>query len=286
MNLLCWLIDHKWLRECFGDDRSGPIYCKRCKANPYSDTTLPDWFRDRRIVPRMKAFAKRVRVWFRSRPCWVNDHTWSAVSQFCIRCGQSGIEVSEAGEWPLPVWKKLWRAWLTDRFYIVKPYLPRPQDQDIYAVQAFTWRFGVERSTVTIGGEKYMTRYIAYLGPLGLRLHQFFRGDDDSASHTHPWAFITFPFATYHERRFKKGVEIPGPHYVRAFRFHYRPSDFEHIVVGRLGGVTKLNEYQWCVDMSPFWTFVITGPKTDDWGFYPKPGQFVYWRDYKPGVRT
>lgn len=279
MNWLCWLIDHKWHPTGAQLHR---IVCERCQVEPYDDTTLPEWFRNTRIVPRVKRFARRVRLWIKSRKCWKPGHDWSPTSQYCRRCGMSGVEDAERGEWMLPEWKKLWRVWLSDRFYIVKPYLARPQDQDIYAVQAFNWRFGVERSTIYIAGAQYMTRYIAYLGPIGLRLHQFFRGDDDRASHTHPWPFITFPFTTYVERIFKEGVE-QGPRKVKAWRFHYRPHDFEHIVVGTVRD-WEIGEYaksRYHFRSDTFWTFVITGPKTEDWGFYPKPGKFVYWREYK-----
>jgi hypothetical protein len=273
MKFLCWLIDHDW-------KHSIPLRCARCRAEPYDDLTLPEWWLNVWRF-RLAPIAKRVRVWFRSRPCWIKDHEWSPVAEHCLRCKQTGIDVAEQGEWTLPQWKKLWRPWLTDRFYIVKPYI---QEQSIYAIQVFAWRFGLERSTIYIRGAKYMTRYIAYLGPIGLRLHQFFRGDDDRASHTHPWPFITFPFTSYVEQVYLEGAFVEE-RLVRAFRFHYRPADFEHIVKGPAwtnDGMTYKGVLLYSnVDPPLFWTFVITGPKTDDWGFYPKPGKFVYWRDYK-----
>ena len=269
MNWICWLIGHKW-KLIF------PIYCQRCGHPPYDNTTLPDWwyiFYRFTLSPKIK----RARTWFRSRPCWVKGHAWSPMSDICQRCGMTGTEAAERSEWTLPEWRKLWRPWLHDRFFVVPP----APNHWRYAVQAFNWRFGIERSTVYIRGEKYLLRYIAYLGPIGLRLHKFYRGDDDRASHTHPWPFITFPFATYRERRFKEGVEIPGPFYVKAFRFHYRPSTHEHIVVNRV----KIDEYAgfaaYTSDLRPFWTFVITGPIVQTWGFYPKPGKFVPWQEYK-----
>lgn len=273
MNWLCWLIDHDWHPSVYRDR----IECRRCLSLPYEDTTLPDWFRDRRVVERLRRFAKRVRLYVVSRKCWKPGHDWSPLSDRCQRCGMTGAEDAERGEWMLPEWKKLWRAWLSDRFGILRR---RPQDFT-FGVWAFNWTLGFERSLVTIRGEKYMMRYIVYFGPGCLRLHRFYRGDDDRASHTHPWAFITFPFAHYVERRFKEGTEIPGPHYVKRFRFHYRPRDFEHIVLRRVC-VRDVDGFKvWYADERPFWTFVITGPKVDDWGFYPKPGKFVYWRDYK-----
>ena len=273
MNWICWLTGHRWheftLRT--GDPIGGPatyqhVMCARCRVAPYDDVTLHEWWLNLyrfTLSPKIK----RVRTWLRSRPCWVKDHDWHPASDICRRCGMTGTEVAERGEWTLPEWKKLWRPWLHDRFFVVPP----APNHWRYAVQAFNWRFGIERSTVYIRGEKYLLRYIAYLGPIGLRLHKFYRGDDDRASHTHPWPFITFPFSDYVQRVFQEGAEIKAWNVVRRFRFHYRSADFEHIVIGPLKNM----------NVGSFWTFVITGPIVQTWGFYPKPGKFVPWQEYK-----
>ena len=276
MNWICWLLDHDWTKVRYGGYTHN-FSCSRCGRGAYDDTTLPGGVRNFyhfTLSPKIK----RVHTWFRSRPCWVKGHAWSPMSDICQRCGMTGTEAAERSEWTLPEWKKLWRPWLHDRFFVVPP---APHHWR-YAVQAFNWRFGLERSTVYIRGEKYLLRYIAYLGPIGLRLHKFYRGDDDRASHTHPWPFITFPFAPYRERRFEEGVEILEPFYVKAFRFHYRSATHEHIVVG---GVKPFEHTPGIIcqahDPRPFWTFVITGPIVQTWGFYPKPGKFVPWQEYK-----
>lgn len=133
--------------------------------------------------------------------------------------------------------------------------------------------WGFERSTVAHEGRKYLDRWILYVGGGTLRLHKFWRGDDDRASHTHPWWFWTFPLSSYVERVFSQGVEL-GSRVVRAGRPHFRSASFEHIVVGRLGGSTK-----------PFWTIVISGTRVNAWGFYPKPGEFIYWKEYQTGAK-
>jgi len=147
--------------------------------------------------------------------------------------------------------------------------------------------WGVEKSTVYIDGAKYLTRWILYVGFGTLRLHKFWRGDDDRASHTHPWWFITIPFASYGEYLFEKGLvrqqSARWPHgpvvrIVRAWRPHFRRATFEHRVIGRLRQEARL---LWYVDPRPFYTLVITGPRTNAWGFYPEPDKFVPWRDYK-----
>lgn len=145
-------------------------------------------------------------------------------------------------------------------------------------------RFGVEFSRVFIGELPYLDRWILYIGGLNLRLHKFYRGDDERAPHDHPWWFITFPFKSYTEivqefdingTHIKDGHLVAGgwvehQRVVRAWRPHFRPAEFRHYVVGRLDGEKK-----------PFWTFVIAGDRSRRWGFWPNPYHFVYYKDWK-----
>ncbi len=128
------------------------------------------------------------------------------------------------------------------------------------------WDFGFTHDLV-VGkstGEKYLERwYLSFLG-CTLRVHKFFRGDDDRALHDHPWKFITFPLRGYWER-------IPGATaYVAPFCFHYRPAEYKHMVVGThfSGRAAK-----------PFFTLVFTWRKSRTWGFWPG-GKFVNWREF------
>jgi hypothetical protein len=135
-------------------------------------------------------------------------------------------------------------------------------------------RCGFEVSSIYIAGRRYLDRFLAYVGVGTVRLHKFWRGDDDRASHDHPWPFITFPFTSYTEEfwqpsRFVPSLWVRDTRVVKAWRFHYRPAKFRHIVLGRADGKG-----------TPFWTFVITGPVTNEWGFWPKPNEFVPWRDW------
>jgi hypothetical protein len=139
-------------------------------------------------------------------------------------------------------------------------------------------RTGFDRSTLHIGDEKYMDRWILYVWGYTLRLHKFYRGDDNRASHTHPWWFVTFPLATYCEQRARQGTREPHWHIVKAFRFHYRPADFEHFVIS---GITETRSNYWQGHLRPFYTIVLTGPMRSSWGFYPEPGKFINWADWK-----
>jgi hypothetical protein len=145
-----------------------------------------------------------------------------------------------------------------------------------WCIYPFGKMIGFERSTIFINLDKYMDRWIVYTGFGTLRLHKFYRGDDDRASHTHPWWFITFPLGVgYLEELYAEGRALTT-RWVQPWRFHYRPADFEHIVLVRADSEGSPD-----ISGAPFWTFVITGERVNHWGFYPQPGRFVYWRNYK-----
>lgn len=130
-----------------------------------------------------------------------------------------------------------------------------------------SYNLGLEVSTVRLDGQPYLLRLIVYVRNRTLRLHKFYRGDDDRAFHDHPWPFWTFPLcAGYVEK-------VPGVakrwrfEWVRGWRLHRRPSSYQHIVV--VGA------------KMPFWTIVVTGRKDRGWGFWPDPWRFVPYREWK-----
>lgn len=145
-------------------------------------------------------------------------------------------------------------------------------------------KFGLEASTVVgkVTRLRYLGRWFAYLGIGTVRLHKFYRGDNDRASHTHPWAFWTMPLTSYVEDRFDKGRYL-GRFTVKAFRWHYRPTTFEHIVVGRETDCDCRDCGNATVNSKPFYTVVIGGNKSNEWGFYPSPGVFIHHKDFLNG---
>lgn len=151
-----------------------------------------------------------------------------------------------------------------------------------YTIRLWDRLFGFEHSMVGIKDGKYLERWIVYFGLGTLRLHKFYRGDDDRASHTHPWWFITFPLRPYRERVYSKGRHVET-RVVEAWRPHFRPANFEHIVIDsvRVEQHPLLSRGAWTHDPRPFYTIVLTGHRVNAWGFYPKPEQFIYWRNYR-----
>lgn len=140
--------------------------------------------------------------------------------------------------------------------------------------------FAFERSNLYVRRELYMKRWLIYVAGYTLRLHKFYRGDDDKASHTHPWWFITFPLGAYVELLFEQG-RYKDRRVVKPWRPHFRPADFEHYVgyraiwhKGQWWG-TDNRPGKWA---TPFYTIVITGRVLNEWGFYPfdrEPRQFI-----------
>jgi hypothetical protein len=144
-------------------------------------------------------------------------------------------------------------------------------------------RFGFEFSRVGLGETPYLDRWILYIGRGCLRLHKFWRGDEDRAPHDHPWDFWTFPLASYAETEETlvgyervRGVSSPiwwrRDNTVKAFRIHYRPAKYRHIVRGGLTGM-------------PFYTIVFTTGVKNKWGFWPSPTTFVPWREWPAFVK-
>lgn len=110
------------------------------------------------------------------------------------------------------------------------------------------WRFGITHDLVHEGGQPYLERWIVWFG-FTLRLHKFHKGDDDRAFHDHPWWFITFPLQTYMERTPRHTAVT-----VRRFKPHFRRASHRHIVQ--------------LIQPGPVWTFIVTGPKSNEWGFW------------------
>ncbi len=121
----------------------------------------------------------------------------------------------------------------------------------------------------------YLERWICYLGSFTLRLHKFYRGDDDRAPHDHPWWFITLPTRSYWEKVMDENGET-FKRKVKAWRLHFRPAKFRHVVLG-----TSVFANWFIHTPRPFYTFVLSGRRTRTWGFWPSADQFIPYLEWR-----
>ena len=134
-----------------------------------------------------------------------------------------------------------------ERMQLAENHVKPPEDESWkeHKEAFFKWHTIMDRE---VRGQKpYMTRII--IGRL--RFHVFHRGDLDADPHDHPWDFWTFPLRSYVEE-----VAIPVGGYlsgdragesnfelrrfvVKAFRWHFRPAEHRHRVLGRYAGYVQ-----------------------------------------------
>ena len=111
-------------------------------------------------------------------------------------------------------------------------------------------KLGITHDLVFEDEQPYLERWIFWCG-FTVRLHKFHKGDDDRAFHDHPWWFITVPLRSYVERTPELSAKT-----LSRFRPHFRSAKHQHIVE--------------LMGSRPVWTFIITGPKSKEWGFWEK----------------
>ncbi len=129
----------------------------------------------------------------------------------------------------------------------------------------------------------YMTRW--WIGRL--RLHIFYRGDQDPDCHDHPWDFWTFPLTPYVE---EVVCWHPEHHFtfwqvVPALRFTFRPAEHTHRVIGRYDGWFPDFTAQPCIETNDKKVITIVWRSKDKrkWGFLKnRDGRWCWtpWKEY------
>jgi hypothetical protein len=118
-----------------------------------------------------------------------------------------------------------------------------------------------------------------------LRIHYFFRGDNDQDPHDHRWDFWTIPLCRNgYLESVPDGKGVMRAVQVKGFRPYFRAAEYAHLVMGRCLIHNGLHE----VEPGPFASLVWIYPKRRDWGFYPFATRAVINKmipveDYKPG---
>jgi hypothetical protein len=116
-------------------------------------------------------------------------------------------------------------------------------------------------------GSVYMRKYaLSPRTPWGqLRLHQFFRGDQDKHCHDHVGDFFTFPLSRCgYMEMLPDNTEGGRFRHVKGWRWHKREAECAHRVLGRVEYVTK--RHIGCVS-GEFWTLIWKCPARRKWGF-------------------
>lgn len=125
----------------------------------------------------------------------------------------------------------------------------------------------------------YMLRW--YLIPrnsyVNLYLHKFLRDDEDRALHNHPWWFVSFLiWGRYDEIVSDDGTQAI---YRNSPSIAFRSAEHKHrVVLPRIVDWDYSNG-TFTESRKPAWTIVMTGPKTQEWGFFCPKG-FVPWYDF------
>ncbi len=122
-----------------------------------------------------------------------------------------------------------------------------PSPRPISKIRAFQFRFreGLGRPECP-----YAFRTILNLGAFSLRVHEWIRSDDKRYMHDHPWSFLTIVLRGSYTDVSAKGRDV-----LRAGSIRFRRATHRHYVEVPAGGAVS---------------FLITGPKVRDWGFWVK----------------
>jgi len=94
------------------------------------------------------------------------------------------------------------------------------------------------------------------LGFCSIRVHHFYRSDDERAHHDHPWWFVTLVLkGGYTDVSDLRGSNnhVQSLDHLRPGSVRFRPALHRHTVRTDPGGV---------------WTVVLTGPNVRTWGFW------------------
>ena len=130
-------------------------------------------------------------------------------------------------------------------------------------------------STIYGRGGDLDTPYLTRIWIGRLRLHIFFKGDQDTDPHDHPWDFWTFPLVPYEERVLDRDLLSLTTQTVPAWRVTFRPATHIHRVLGPKPGPIA----RWLG--LPLITLVWRGKTRRSWGFWSftsiRPGRPRYW---------
>jgi len=114
----------------------------------------------------------------------------------------------------------------------------------------------------------YLTRHYIYRKPIkslpSVYLHCFHASDEDLELHSHPWKFsLSLILSGSYKEEYRVGDVVKSR--------ILKPGDFNFITNKKFHRVDLLTP--------TVWTLFVSGPKTDDWGFWDRYTKaFENWR--------
>lgn len=127
---------------------------------------------------------------------------------------------------------------------------------------------------------RHDTPYLTRIRLWNVGLHIFHRGDEDPDPHDHPFDFWTFPLTSYVEDVYNPKENTARRVIVRAWKWHFRPAEHSHRVIGRFSGDDEYTGYfEPQTDDRKVYTVVVFGQRRRDWGFWQNR-IWVHWRRY------
>lgn len=104
----------------------------------------------------------------------------------------------------------------------------------------------------------YMRRWVFNFGLGSLRVHHWYKSDDDRHLHDHPWWFVTVVL--------KGGYTDVSA--ADGFLDAEATRRYDHLSAGSVRFRRALHAHTVQVDPGGCWTIMLTGRHSRDWGFY------------------
>lgn len=122
----------------------------------------------------------------------------------------------------------------------------------------------------------YLRRWAVQAGLFSVRVHHFYRSDDERAFHDHPWWFVTlvlkggYTDVSEYETSICSRCVTPDPDCYICHGETLKVETLDHLGVGSVRYRPALHQHTVRVDPGGVWTVIVTGPNRRTWGFWER----------------
>jgi hypothetical protein len=117
----------------------------------------------------------------------------------------------------------------------------------------------------------YLRRWALILGLFSIRVHHFYRSDDERAFHDHPWWFVTLVLkGGYTDVSECDTCEGYGVYDSWCPTCSGWGEKRDHLLHGSVRFRPALHRHTVRVDPGGVWTLILTGPNVRTWGFWER----------------